>query len=115
LVMFVGSENVGIVRSTRSLSGATGMWAGTAGCGIVVAVAPVAVAPPEAEPDPLAPVGEAASLLLVQAAVTSATATISPSRRGQPFDRSRGMDPWCPFMPPPSSGIESGQSSFEAS
>jgi len=65
------------------------MWAGTAGCGIVVTVAPVAVAPPEAEPDPLAPIGEAASLLLVQAAVTSATATISTSRRG-PFDRSRG-------------------------
>jgi uncharacterized membrane protein YfcA len=112
--MFVGSENVGIVRSTRSLSGATGMWAGTAGCGIVVAVAPVAVAPPEAEPDPLAPVGEAASLLLVQAAVTSATATIIPSRRG-PIDWSRGVGPWCPFIPPPSSGIGSGQSSFEPS
>jgi hypothetical protein len=54
-----------------------------------VTVARVAVAPPDAEPDPLAPIGEAASLPLVQAAVTSATATISTSRR-RPFDRSRG-------------------------
>jgi hypothetical protein len=38
------------------------MWAGTAGCGIVVTFAPVVVAPPEAAPDPLAPVGEAESL-----------------------------------------------------
>jgi hypothetical protein len=90
------------------------MWAGTAGCGIVVTVAPVAIAPPEAEPDPLAPVGEAASLLLVQAAVTSATATTRTSRRG-PFDRSRGTSPWYPSMSPPSSGIEPGQSSFEPS
>jgi hypothetical protein len=49
------------------------MEAGTAGCGIVAPDAPVPVDPPEAEPDPLAPVGEATSLLLVQAAVTSAT------------------------------------------
>ena len=33
--MFVGSVNVGIARSTRSLSGATGTPAGTIGCGIV--------------------------------------------------------------------------------
>src|SRR4029453_11712948 len=67
LVMVVGSENVGIVRSTRSLSGAPGTLAGTAGCGIVVTVAPVAVAPPEAELDPLAPIGAAAPLLLLEA------------------------------------------------
>src|SRR4029450_5276146 len=74
----------------RSRSGATGTWAGTAGCGIVVTVAPDAVAPSEAEPDPLAPVGEAASLLLVQAPGTSATRTIRTSRAAPPRRAHRG-------------------------
>jgi hypothetical protein len=69
------------------------MCAGTAGCEIVVTVVPVAippleaVAPSVAEPGPVALVGDAPSLLLVQAAVTSASATITTSRRER-------LDPW---------------------
>jgi hypothetical protein len=65
------------------------MWAGRAGCEIVVTVAPVAipplvaVAPSVAEPRPVVLVGDAASL--VQAAVTSATITTSRRER---------LDPW---------------------
>jgi hypothetical protein len=37
LVIFVGFEKVGIARSTRALSGATGTLDGTNGCSIVLA------------------------------------------------------------------------------
>ena len=89
MVMFVGWEKVGISRSTRSLSGATGIRAGTIGCGIVMTVAPPEpVDVPCSEPDPLDPEGESALLSLVHAAATIATATPSTSSRRR-TERSR--------------------------
>src|SRR5918911_3515234 len=43
LVTLVGSEKVGILRSTRLLSGATGISAGTGGWGILLDLLPPAV------------------------------------------------------------------------
>jgi len=53
LVTLVGFENVGIVRSTRLLSGATGTRPGSTGCGIAwpAVVAPVREAGGELDPE----------------------------------------------------------------
>ena len=100
-----------------SLSGATGMWAGTTGCGIVVTVAPQPSASRRrSNPTSLAPIGEAASLLARAGggderhrddqarAVGTNRPTASP-----------GTSHRCPFMLPPSPGIGPDQSSFEPS
>jgi hypothetical protein len=114
LVMFVGSENVGISRSTRSLSGATGIWAGTICCGIVVTVAPLEpVGVPEV--DSLGPEGEVALLSLVHAAATNATVTPSTSRRRRNDRPRRPSNPPSPCMTSSVARIGPGQLSFEPS
>src|SRR4249919_66303 len=101
LVTFVGSENVGIARSTRSLSGATGILAGTVGCGIVVTVGPLGVVdPPEVEPVAFEPEGDAALLLPVHAPATNATETIRTSRRGRSDRSRRATSPRSPSTTP---------------
>jgi hypothetical protein len=73
LVTVVGSENVGILRSTRSLSGATGTLPGSAGCGIAC-------------PDEAAPAREAAGELeseLEHPLTSNITTAITASSRAR--------------------------------
>src|SRR5215217_7952085 len=90
LVTLVGSEKVGILRSTRLLLGATGISAGTGGWGIILEVPSPAAVVDAAERAPVAILAGLSSLFAVVsephastiAKLTNKTKTVTPRATG---------------------------------